>query len=125
MPYLVPRDPRLISALDDFGTAIKEARGRLAMSQRHLELRSGVSQSVISRVERALAPRLGLDRVVGLRLELGDELPMGWCPHDHECRWQPRNKRSQRPGAYTGHLALLLDSRPHADWARDTDKADL
>ncbi len=83
MPYLVPRDPRVISGLEDFGAALTEARVRIAMSQRRLELRSGASQSVISRAGRALAPRLGLERIVGLKLVLGDELPMGWCPHDH------------------------------------------
>ncbi|MBA3435874.1 MAG: hypothetical protein H0U11_05240, partial [Chloroflexi bacterium] len=56
MPYLTPRDPHIITGLEDFGVAIVEARARSAMSQRGLEFRSGVSQSVISRAERALAP---------------------------------------------------------------------
>lgn len=114
MPYLVPRDLRIVRGLEDFGVAIAEARARMAMSQRGIESRSGVSQSVISRTERALAPRLALDRVVGLKLALGNELPLGWCPHDHPCRWQPRVKRAESQQARRGHLALLLDSRPDA-----------
>jgi len=93
VPYLTPRDPHIITGLEDFGVAIVEARARSAMSQRGLEFRSGVSQSVISRAERALAPRLALDRVIGMKLVLGNELPLGWCPHDHPCRWQRGSNR--------------------------------
>jgi len=108
VPYLTPRDPHIITGLEDFGVAIVEARARSAMSQRGLEFRSGVSQSVISRAERALAPRLALDRVIGMKLVLGNELPLGWCPHDHPCRWQPRVKPANHR---SGHLALLLRDR--------------
>ncbi|MDQ3554605.1 MAG: hypothetical protein M3395_09390 [Chloroflexota bacterium] len=114
MPYLTPRDPHIITGLEDFGVALVEARARSAMSQRGLEFRSGVSQSVISRVERASAPRLALDRVIGMKLVLGDELPLGWCPHDHACRWQPRVERPNRR-SHSGHLALLLRDRLGAD----------
>lgn len=113
MPYLTPRDPHVIAGLKDFGVAIRAARMRSAMSQRGLEFRSGVSQSVVSRAERALAPKLALDRVIEINLVLGQELPMGWCPHEHPCRWQPPVRREEQ--LRSGHLALLLRGRSDGD----------
>jgi hypothetical protein len=110
MPYRLPRDLHIIRGLEDFGAAFVDARTRILMSQRYLAERSGVSQSSVSRVERALAPSLALDRVISMGLVLGNELPLGRCPHDHPCRWQPRVSPMQGSRTRAGILSLLLDS---------------
>lgn len=103
-----PRDPLLTEGLEDFGRALVQARARIGMSQRQLCIGSRVSQSVISRAERALTPRLSLERVVGIKLAMGDEFPLGWCPHYHPCRWQPRAKRAELMQDYPERLLSLL-----------------
>jgi len=108
MLYMWPRDPRVIEGLEDFGMALRQARARIGMSQRQLCIGSRVSQSVISRAERALTPRLSLERVVGIKLAMGDEFPLGWCPHHHPCRWQPRAKRAELLQDYPERLLSLL-----------------
>ncbi len=46
-------------------------------------------QSMVSRTERARAPAMGLERFVDMCVVLGRLFPLGACPHDHECGWQP------------------------------------
>jgi transcriptional regulator with XRE-family HTH domain len=60
-------------------------------SQQRLADKTGVSQSVISRFERGLAPGMSSERLIAICDVLGRAMPMGFCPHseEHSCRWPP------------------------------------
>lgn len=93
---LADTDPAPDAHLVRFGRNLKRARQIAGISQQRLADLSGVSQSVISRLERARAPRLGLDRLLQLQQVLGNALPLGECPHDHLCVWRPLTADGQR-----------------------------
>ncbi len=76
-------------ALVRFGRYLLRSRYFAKKSQETVSAESGVSQSMISRAERALAPAMGVDKLVDLGGALGSNLPLGFCPHDHVCQWQP------------------------------------
>jgi transcriptional regulator with XRE-family HTH domain len=59
------------------------------ISQERLSAGSGISQSMISRLERGLAPGMRVDHLIVLGEQLGRALPLGFCPHEHRCIWQP------------------------------------
>jgi transcriptional regulator with XRE-family HTH domain len=82
-------DERTRAALDDFGQAIRDARNRLSISQMTLERLSGVDQTMISRLERGRSPHASLENVLRIATALGVDFPLGYCPHDHRCRWRP------------------------------------
>ena len=89
-------DPTAGPRLVRFGRNLKRARQLAGISQQRLADLSGVSQSVISRLERAMAPRLGLERLLQLQEVLGNALPLGECPHDHLCMWRPLTPDGRR-----------------------------
>ena len=72
-----------------FGMYVKRARHLVGMSQTRLEALSGVDQGQISRLERALSPTTRIERLVAMSGVLGRALPLGYCPHEHWCEWQP------------------------------------
>lgn len=78
-------DPLLLA----FGQYVKRSRYLAPMTQRQLSDKSGVDQGQISRLERALAPAMRVDRLVKLSGTLGRVFPLGYCPHEHWCPWQP------------------------------------
>ena len=78
-------DPLLLA----FGQYVKRSRYLARLTQRQLSDDSGVDQGQISRLERALAPSMRVDRVVQLSRTLGRSFPLGYCPHEHWCHWQP------------------------------------
>ena len=100
-------DPSAQARLVAFGRNLRRARQIAGVSQRKLALLSGVSQSVISRLERARAPRLALERLLLLHDVLGGALPFGACPHDHTCVWQPLTPAGER--SHTSALASGQD----------------
>jgi len=73
-----------------FGAALRRARHCAGLSQQRLALLAGVSQTLISRLERGQAAHVGLSRILAIQTALGGCLPLGFCPHDHACIWQPR-----------------------------------
>ena len=75
-------------ALVRFGRYIRRGRYYSHKSQDRLSHECGVSQSMISRAERALAPAMGIDKMVMIGEALGSSLPLGYCPHEHVCPWQ-------------------------------------
>lgn len=99
MPYLMPRTPEIAAGIQEFGRALRHARLSMGKTQRRLAEQTEVSQSVISRAERGLAPRLALERMVQIQRALRPALPLGQCPHDHECRWREELPKRQRAGA--------------------------
>lgn len=78
-------DPRLVR----LGRYLRRARSFVGASQQRLADASGVTQSIISRAEGAQAPAMQLERLAALAEVLGRAFPLGVCPHDHECAWQP------------------------------------
>jgi len=76
-------DPRVIAT----GRALKRARLMAGLSQSQLAVKSGISQSVISRFERGLAPGMSVERLTVLSEAVGWRFPIGFCPHDHDCKW--------------------------------------
>lgn len=92
----LPSDPRVLDGLVLLGSAIRRARRELGLSQDELERLSGVDQTTISRLERGLAPKTPSHRLVWLGIVLGRSLPLGACPHDHACPWQPAEPPAER-----------------------------
>jgi len=93
-------DPPLLA----FGQYVKRSRYLACKTQRQLSDDSGVDQGQISRLERALAPAMRVDRLVRLSGTLGRVFPLGYCPHEHWCQWQPAP-----PTAPGNPLAQLSD----------------
>ena len=81
--YVVWPSPAAIA----FGRMFRRARLMAGYSQRALAARSGVSQSVISRFERGMAPGMSVERLVILCDALAPHMPFGFCPHEHRCAW--------------------------------------
>jgi transcriptional regulator with XRE-family HTH domain len=72
-----------------FGTYVKRARYLARLTQVRLAESSGVDQGQISRLERALAPWTRTEDLVAIGTAIGRALPLGFCPHEHPCQWQP------------------------------------
>jgi transcriptional regulator with XRE-family HTH domain len=100
------REAQPSSELVAAGRLFWQARRRAGMSQQRLANRAGVSQSMISRFERGLAPAMGVRHLIALAGALGRIFPFGTCPHEHECGWQPY-KPSETQMSY---VELWLDS---------------
>ncbi|MEO8625536.1 MAG: helix-turn-helix domain-containing protein [Candidatus Limnocylindrales bacterium] len=72
-----------------FGMYVKRARYLARCTQTRLEELSGVDQGRISRLERGLSPTTRVEHLVPIAAALGRALPLGFCPHEHWCQWQP------------------------------------
>jgi transcriptional regulator with XRE-family HTH domain len=77
-----PRSAQWIRGSQLVGAAVKRRREHLRLSQRDVERRSGVSQSVISRLENGLLPGLTWGRFV-LLVNALDGLDFGVLPTHH------------------------------------------
>ena len=100
------------------GDYLRRSRGLAGMTQVELAHASGVSQPMISRIERARAPGTPLERVVALCQPLGRLFPFGVCPHDHHCPWQPYRpieREIDQSGRFIERMLALSDepSPPH------------
>lgn len=98
-------DPRLVFV----GRYLRRARRYAGKSQQRVANESGVTQSQVSRAERGLAPAMGLIRLVMMSETLGRLFPLGTCPHDHECAWQPIRPPEHRTTAVERLLTLLAE----------------
>jgi transcriptional regulator with XRE-family HTH domain len=72
-----------------FGMYVKRARYLARCTQTQLEELSGVDQGRISRLERGLSPTTRVEHLVPIASALGRAFPLGYCPHEHWCEWQP------------------------------------
>jgi transcriptional regulator with XRE-family HTH domain len=89
------------------GRYLRRSRRYLGKTQQQLADSVGLSQSMVSRAERGVAPAMRLERLLLLCTALGRLFPIGSCPHDHDCAWQPiRPAEPPDPAAY---LAFLLN----------------
>lgn len=87
------------------GRYLRRARRLASKTQQQLAAESGISQAMISRAERGRAPGMSLERFVRLCQPLGRLFPLGTCPHDHDCAWQP----IKPPDAEQARAKKLLD----------------
>ena len=71
------------------GRYIRRSRRLTGMTQQQLADKAGVSQSMVSRIERGLEPAAPAARLIRLLQPLARFFPLGVCPHDHNCAWQP------------------------------------
>jgi hypothetical protein len=71
------------------GRYLRRSRGYAQLNQRGLAAESGMSQSTISRFESGRLPRMPVARFFDACKPLGRLFPLGVCPHDHRCAWQP------------------------------------
>jgi DNA-binding XRE family transcriptional regulator len=81
------------------GRYFRRSRAYAGISQAQLAAKAGVSQSMVSRIERARAPGMAFERFADMCLVLGRLFPFGVCPHDHRCGWQPIQPPSPPLGA--------------------------
>lgn len=102
-------DPALVI----IGRYLRRARGYALKSQERVGHETGVSQSMVSRAERGLAPGMGFGRFVQMCEALGRLFPLGTCPHEHECAWQPIKPPQHRTTDVERLLALILDPDPN------------
>ncbi len=107
-------DPHLV----ELGRYLRRARRYADKTQQRLANETGVSQSMVSRAERALAPSMRLERLLMLCDGLGRLFPLGTCPHDHECAWQPVKPPPERQKTAVELLVELLQN-PEAYAAPD------
>jgi transcriptional regulator with XRE-family HTH domain len=87
-----PPDPLVL-----LGRYLRRSRYFVEKSQQRLADDTGVSQSMISRAERGRAPSMRTDKLVALGGGLGRIFPLGCCPHNHDCAWQPARPRGTPP----------------------------
>jgi DNA-binding XRE family transcriptional regulator len=82
-----------------FGARIRHGRQQAGMSQRRLADKAGVSQSLVSRLERGVAHGMSAMRLVAVGMAIGPTFPFGFCSHDHPCKWSydPTNPKQVRP----------------------------
>jgi hypothetical protein len=81
------------------GRYFRRSRAFAGISQAQLAGAADVSQSMVSRLERARGPAMAFERFVDMSLPLGRLFPLGVCPHDHRCAWQPIQPRPPAPDA--------------------------
>ncbi len=91
---LMPDAPLML-----IGRYFRRSRAYAGISQAQLAAMAAVSQSMVSRVERAKAPAMAFERFVDMCLVLGRLFPFGVCPHDHRCGWQPVKPPPPKPDA--------------------------
>lgn len=70
-----------------FGKLVRHARKLAGLNQHQLAARSEVSQSTICRLEKGLVPGMATWKLVKIAMGTGGRLPLGFCPHNHECVW--------------------------------------
>jgi transcriptional regulator with XRE-family HTH domain len=87
-----------IEALEELGSAVRDARQRAGLSQRHLEALSGVNQSAISRMERGRVPGMRLDKLARIAMVLGELLLVPADPADRGDAWTRLMDRHRQAG---------------------------
>jgi transcriptional regulator with XRE-family HTH domain len=110
-PVTGRRELAPIPTLIPLGRYLRRARYIVDLSQERLAGRSGVSQPMISRAERGLAPSMGIDRLAQLGEVFGRAFPLGFCPHEHACGWQPIKPPPEEQGSVQRLIALIEEGR--------------
>jgi transcriptional regulator with XRE-family HTH domain len=118
-------EPRLLR----LGTYFRRARYMACRSQQSLSDETGVTQSVISRFERALAPSMDVEKLLWLSEAIAPRFPLGFCPHEHVCLWQPIELKERKPplamaipGLDYDGLSAAIDARAGLGGASRTEE---
>jgi transcriptional regulator with XRE-family HTH domain len=82
--------------LERLGIYVRRARYIVGRSQQSIANEAGIPQSQLSRLERALAPSMDVERLAWIEDAFHGSFPVGYCPHDHVCQWQ---RLAPRPSA--------------------------
>jgi transcriptional regulator with XRE-family HTH domain len=96
------------------GRYLRRSRLLAQLSQQQLADKAGVSQSMVSRVERGVAPAAGVVRLVRMVQPLARLFPFGVCPHDHSCSWQPIREVHEeltRPSEFIKYMLSVAGER--------------
>ena len=104
------------SSLSILGRYVRRSRRQLRLTQAAFAERAGVSQSMVSRLERGRAAQMPLESLLKISVALGRLFPFGACPHDHPCAWQPvrpPERNSTEPGRLLEYL-LAQSGEPDA-----------
>lgn len=107
--------------LVEFGRNVRRARRIIGLSQQRVADRAQISQSMLSRLERGLAPAMPTEALVRLGRVLGGAFPLGTCPHDHDCPWQPIIPAKHDESKVERFVAMLLAESPSQDFRDLTD----
>ena len=90
------------------GRYLRRSRRYAQLTQRALAAGAGISQSMVSRLERGRAPTAPFQRFLMAANALGRLFPLGFCPHDHRCAWQPIRPPEPRTGDAQRFIDRLL-----------------
>jgi transcriptional regulator with XRE-family HTH domain len=87
-----------VPEMELLGARFRNGRRQAGLSQRQVAWRAGVSQSLVSRVERGLATGTTAERLIRIAEAIGPSFPFGFCPHHQNCAYpyDPR-RRSALP----------------------------
>lgn len=102
-PQLAPEPPLVL-----IGRYLRRARMLVGKTQQQVADQTGASQSMVSRAERAVAPGMPLDHFVAMCQAFDRLFPLGVCPHDHECAWQPIKRDRIDPADASALIAYLM-----------------
>lgn len=100
-------DPRTVGVVL-MGRYIRRSRLLAGLTQQQLADAACVSQSMVSRAERGVAPDIPTARLIQLVQPLARFFPFGVCPHDHNCTWQPVPMPGDPADQRAGYLEYLL-----------------
>src|SRR3954469_690981 len=106
--------PAETAGLSLLGRYLRRSRLLAHLSQQQLADRAGVSQRMVSRVERGVAPAADVVRLVRMVQPLARLFPFGVCPHDHACSWQPVREVHEeltRPGEFIEYMLSVAGER--------------
>ncbi|HEY7023541.1 MAG TPA: helix-turn-helix transcriptional regulator [Candidatus Limnocylindrales bacterium] len=90
------------------GRYLRRSRLLADLTQQQLADKAGVSQSMVSRAERGLAPSMAVVRLVRMLQPLARLFPFGVCPHDHNCPWQPVKPVEESISDPTAYVEYML-----------------
>ena len=90
------------------GRYLRRSRRYAQLTQRALAAGAGLSQTMVSRLERGTAPTAPFEKVLMAGAALGRLFPIGVCPHDHHCAWQPIRPPERRTTDAQGLIDRLL-----------------
>jgi len=90
------------------GRYLRRSRRYAQLTQRALAAGAGLSQTMVSRLEQGKAPAMSLQKFVAAGSALSRLFPLGFCPHDHRCAWQPIRPSEPRTGDVQRFIDRLL-----------------
>jgi transcriptional regulator with XRE-family HTH domain len=112
-------------ALEQLGIYVRRARYIVGQSQQELADAAKVPQSQISRLERGLAPAMNVERLAWIEHALDGAFPVGYCPHDHVCRWRRLKPRPTAEEAWEAEVEKQRRLTERFYGSQDSDSAEL